>query len=180
MKNKNILLFLPSQNFNEEEFRIISTQLLLNGFSLNITSDTENLCVGEEGMKVKTDIRFCNIRPNNFLGFILVGGPGIRNYFANSGLQSMCRKFNNTSKIIGAICAAPVVLANAGLLHGKESACYTDDRKMLEKGGAVPSEKPVTVNGNIVTAESPQYAIDFSAEIMELMKSFRKRILYLR
>ena len=112
----SILIFLPATEFSEEEFLTSKRIFLKKEKNLFITSDTYTICSGETGLKVGLDINLYNVNEKNFAAFVLIGGKGTKNYWNNVQLHKILRKFRDSGKVIGAICKAPVILAQAGLL----------------------------------------------------------------
>lgn len=159
-KNKSVLLFLPAQNFNEHEFLIVSNSLYAAGYKTFIVSDSSFLCVGSNGLKVKNDVQLFNAHESNFAGFIIIGGSGTRNYWDNSSLQNIAKKFALNKKPVGALCCAPVILAKAGLLT-EPATCFADDRKALEREGVEFVNSPVVANRKIVTGQDPASSTEF-------------------
>lgn len=171
MTKKSVLLIIPAQNFNEEEYLIITGALERSGIKIFIASDSNFLCIGSNGMKVKNDVQLYNIHESNFGGLILVGGSGMRNYWNNKAIHSTALKFAKSKKPIGAICSAPIILAKAGLLSGG-ATCHTDDRKELEREGIIYQDLPVVTEKNIITAQNPTTATEFAkAFLYELSKN---------
>lgn len=99
---------------------------------------------------------------------ILPGGmPGASNL---RGCQKVCQMTADAVKRgipVGAICAAPYILGELGLLNGKEAICYPGFEDKLT--GAVISENKVVRDGNIVTAAGMGVALPFSYELVCLL-----------
>ena len=110
-------------------------------------------------MKVKNDVNIMNIRANNFAGIVIIGGNGIKKYWNNKQLIKIVKEFYSSGKIIAAICAAPVILANAGILKNKNAACHPDSINELLKAGAVYNNTGICKYENIITAAAPQNAM---------------------
>jgi protease I len=161
---KSVLVFLPATDFNEEEYLIIKSGLEKAGLKIFIASDSNSLCAGSGGLKVKNDVKLYNLHESNFGGLVLIGGSGVRSYWNNTILHSVAKKFAANRKPVAAICSAPVLLARAGVLNSK-ATCYPDDKKELEREGIEFIDAPVYSDKNIITAQGP-----FAAQ--ELVKSF--------
>ncbi len=171
MSKNSVLLIIPAQNFNQEEYLIITNALNGAGVKIFIASDANFLCTGSNGLKVKSDVQLYNMHECNFSGLILVGGGGMRNYWNNKTVHTTAKKFNGSKKPIGAICSAPIILAKAGLLSVK-ATCHADDRTELEREGIDYIDLPVVVNKNIITAQNPNAAVEFvKAFLYELTKN---------
>lgn len=170
MISKSILLILASKDFNEDEYLLVKKTLEKENFKVFIASDAHTLCVGNRGMKVRADVSFFNMRESNFNAIIIIGGNGIKSYWNSLQLHNLINAFANSNKIIAAICSAPVVLAKAGLLEGKESTCYHKDKQELENNGAIYLDIPVVFKKNIITAQDASSAQDFAQRIAERLK----------
>lgn len=98
-------------------------------------------------------------------GIVLPGGmPGTIHLGKSACVQEIIRKFAEEGKLVSAICAAPSVLGEAGLLQGKSATCYPGfEEKLL---GATVKEECVVVDGNIITSRSMATAIVFALEIV--------------
>ncbi|MEN8262158.1 MAG: DJ-1 family glyoxalase III [Nitrospirota bacterium] len=106
------------------------------------------------------------ISSDDFDMLVLPGGiPGSDNLNADERVINLIKDFNTKGKITGAICAAPYVLANAGILDGKRATSYPSFRDKL--GSAVYEEKTVVEDGNILTSRGPGTALCFGLAIVE-------------
>ena len=166
----SFLIFLPKKDFNEEEFTIIKKRLLKAGKQVFVTSDDHFVCSGSKGMKVKSDTSFYNVNVNNFASLILIGGAGSRAYWKNEALQKIIKKFFDAKKVIAAICSSPIALAKAGILQNKKATCYSEDKMELINAGIDYQDRNVVVDGNVVTAENAQSALQFTEAILHLTK----------
>lgn len=165
---KSVLLILPAEDFNEQEYLIISSQLERANIKVFIASDANTVCKGSSGLKVKNDVSFFNIHESNFGGIIFIGGTGTRKYWNNVGLHNIAKKFFRSKKIIGAICSAPIILAKAGLIKEK-AVCFPEDKKELEREGIEYIELPVYIDKNIITAQSSSAAAEFVSSFIYLL-----------
>ena len=108
---------------------------------------------------------------------ILPGGmPGTLN-LEKSPIVTTCAEYCVKNDIyLAAICAAPSVLGHLGLLNGKEAICFPGFEGELK--GATISEKPVCVDGKIVTAKGMGVAVQFGLTLAGLLtdKDVEKKI----
>ena len=169
MNNNSILYFLPARYFNEEEFFITKSLLEKNNFKSFTASDTWDMCEGMNGKKFKPDLRLENINANNFIGIVLIGGSGAKDYRNNSRLHKILNDFNKTNKLIAAICIAPAILAAAGLLNGKSATCFSEVKQDLVKPDIDYKDLPVVISKNIITANGPKASIEFAESILFLL-----------
>ena len=104
---------------------------------------------------------------------VLPGGiPGSDNLNADERVINLIKDFNTKGKMTGAICAAPYVLANAGILDGKHATSYPSFKDKL--GSAVYEEKTVVEDGNVLTSRGPGTALCFGLAIVEKFEGKEK------
>lgn len=106
------------------------------------------------------------IRAEDFDMVVLPGGqPGSDNLNSDDRVRKLLQEFHGKGKLTGAICAAPYVLANTGILGGKRATCYPTYKDKL--GPVVYEEAPVVADGNVLTSRGPGTALDFGLAIVE-------------
>jgi len=106
------------------------------------------------------------VKFDDFDMIVLPGGqPGADNLNADLRVRELIKNFSRTGKLIGAICAAPIVLAGAGVLHGKHATSYPAYREKV--GDVVYEEKSVVEDGNVLTSRGPGTALYFGLAIVE-------------
>ncbi len=123
---------------------------------------------GSHGMELVTDLTFEEADYDECEMIVLPGGmPGTLHFMEHEGLMEKIREFHAEGKKVAAICAAPMVLAQAGILEGKRAVIYPGMEKELK--GAVPSEERVLRDGNILTSKGPGTAMEFALEIVRML-----------
>lgn len=116
---------------------------------------------GSHGITVECDITANEAVFEDLDGIILPGGlPGTTNLEADETVQKFIDYAAQNGKIIGAICAAPMILGHKGLLQGKNAVCFTGFEKELT--GAHVLDRPAVRDGNIVTGWGAGGAVDFA------------------
>ena len=163
---KKAAVFL-ADGFEEIEAISIIDILRRAGVEVTIVSiTTYYVAKGAHNVKVDTDDIFENI---NFLSYdmlVLPGGmPGAENLNNHEGVREQLKAFATEGKEIAAICAAPMVLGDLGLLEGKNATCYPSFEPTLK--GANVSSDAVVVDGNITTGKGPGYAFEFALTLVE-------------
>jgi len=131
--------------------------------------DDEFWVEGAHGISVFSDIDFeyADFAEGDIL--ILPGGqPGTKNLNAHKGLKKLITEYYNQNKCIAAICAAPLILGEMGLLKGKRATCYPGYEAQLT--GAEIVNESVVVAGNIITGNGVGAALQFALAIVETFK----------
>ena len=82
-----------------------------------------------------------------------------------------CKSFAK-DKYIAAICAAPSVFANIGLLEGKRATVHPDFEDKMK--GAILTGERVTVDNNIVTGKGLGVTIPFALNLISILAGVRE------
>ncbi len=163
---KTIFVFL-AEGFEEIEALTPVDVLRRAGLSVQTVSVMdEQVVAGAHGVPVLADEMFAEINPEDAEMILLPGGlPGATNLDAHEGLSRMILDFAAAEKPLAAICAAPLVLGNRGLLQGKKATCYPGFETYLQ--GAEYTAALVEKDGNIITGKGPGAAMEFAFAIVE-------------
>lgn len=103
-----------------------------------------------------------------FSMIVLPGGlPGADHLAGDARLRDMLRNAAEAGRTVAAICAAPKVLARAGLLDGKAATCFPGT--LGPETGAKLRDDPVVVDGNVVTSRGPGTAMDFALRLIDIL-----------
>ncbi len=133
-----------------------------------ISMTSERKVTGSHDIPVVADKLFSEADYAEYDVLILPGGmPGAKNLDAHDELKKQIIDFNKNNKVLAAICAAPMVYGHLGVLQGRKAACYPGFEKELV--GAIISEEPAVVDGNIVTGRGVGAALKFSLKLVELL-----------
>lgn len=159
-----------AEGFEEIEAVSIIDVLRRAGFEVTVVSVTGNEIVsGSHKIRITSDVLFENLDYNQIDMLVLPGGmPGAKHLKEHIGLAEQIVDFNDNGKPIGAICAAPIVLGNLGILKDVKATCYPGYEGELH--GAVVTENDVELAGTIVTGKGAGVAIDFALKIVEMFK----------
>ena len=99
---------------------------------------------------------------------VLPGGlPGTEHLRANTIVREQCLAFAADDRYVGAICAAPSVLADLGLLEGKPATCIPAFEERM--GGAILNGRSVAVADNLITGQGLGAGIDFALKLAEVL-----------
>ena len=106
----------------------------------------------------------------DFDGLIIPGGPASINFLPDFPLTSqMIQDFIWEKKLVAAICAAPHILGKLGYLNGKNFTVHPGFEQYCT-GGNYLRDQGVVRDGNIITAKSMYYSIEFALEIVKYFK----------
>lgn len=120
------------------------------------------------GITVKADILFEEANFDDADVLLLPGGmPGSANLNEHEGVRQALLAHHAKGKLIGAICAAPMVLGSIGILKGRRATCSPGFEKYLT--GAEYTAELCTVDGNIVTGEGPAAAFPYAYKLLSIL-----------
>lgn len=123
---------------------------------------------GAHGITVKADICECELTNTDAELIFLPGGmPGTLNLAASDTVKNAIVAALKNGSYIAAICAAPSILGDMGILRGKEAICYPGFEDRLT--GAKISDKRMVLDGKIITAAGMGVALDMGLLIVEIL-----------
>ncbi|MBQ7820668.1 MAG: DJ-1/PfpI family protein [Clostridia bacterium] len=133
---------------------------------------TGKLVTGSHGIGVTADITIeeAAASKTNADMIVLPGGlPGADNLRENAIVREFISRADRAGAYIAAICAAPRILGELGLLEGKQAVCYPGFEKYLR--GAKISDAHVVRDTNIITGIGMGAATEFSLALVEALVS---------
>ncbi len=163
-----------------EEIEALSTVDILRraGFTCDMVSVTGREVVSSaHGVRVIADTLLENVEQNSYDAVFLPGGqPGSDTLRDNDIVVNWVKAFAaDSSKIVAAICAAPQVLAKAGVAAGRRVTSYPDEyfQRIFSDAEYVDdntqTEEGVVVDGDIITSRGPGTSLPFAFRLVELL-----------
>jgi len=169
-QQKSIAMIIAFDNFRDEELFTPKKIFENAGYKVEIFSWETGTAKGMLGGKVKVKYLLKDLNVDDFEAIVFVGGIGAQKYWYDEKALEIAKKAVERGKVVGAICIAPVILANAQVLEGKKATSWFSVRSMLMSRGAQYTNKGVETDGKIITAQGPQYAERFALKILEALK----------
>jgi 4-methyl-5(b-hydroxyethyl)-thiazole monophosphate biosynthesis len=126
--------------------------------------------IGSHDIELQAEQLIDSLEADVFQAIVLPGGiPGALNLRDNQRVLDFIKTIYNNEGYAAAICAAPIVLAEAGILKDKNVTCYPNRVKELKGANHVP--KPCVVDGRIITGQGAGAALEFSLQLVEILKN---------
>jgi 4-methyl-5(b-hydroxyethyl)-thiazole monophosphate biosynthesis len=159
-----------AEGFEEIEAISIIDVLRRAEIDVSVVSVTEKHEVtGSHGIKIIADQLFNEIDYEKVDMIILPGGmPGASHLNSHLGLREQILNFHENKKLLGAICAAPLVFGSLGILKNINATCYPGFENQLH--GAIVTGENIEVADNIITGKGAGVALHFALKIVELLK----------
>ena len=161
-----VLMVVAPRNFRDEEYQKPRQVLEAAGWQIEVASKGVNEATGMLGAKVKIDKDISQVNVDDYQGVVFVGGTGAAVYFEDQTALALAKTAFEKGKVVGAICIAPSILANAGILQGKRATAFSSEQGNLTEKGAQYTGEPVGVDGKIVTANGPGAAEEFGKKLV--------------
>ena len=159
------LVFLAT-GFEEIETVSIVDILRRADVDVTIAGLTPGVIEGVHAIKIVPDKNINDVKVEDFDIIVVPGGnPGYMNLRKDQRVIDMIKKAFYSGKLVAAICAAPAVLSDAGILKGKACTIYPGMENELEKGGGKSKQELIVVDGNVITSRGPATAIPFALEL---------------
>ena len=128
--------------------------------------------MGSHNIEIIADINSDNLTFENLQMIVLPGGGvGVENLYNSESVKKVIDYCVANKIPIGAICAAPSILARRGYLKGVRATAYPSFRHYLIENGAILDEKnKVVTDGIFTTAAAAGVSIEFGLELVKILK----------
>ncbi len=164
-----VLMIIAPERFRDEELFDTQAELTQAGHQTVIASTCTGLCPGSRGGQAAAQLTLNQVQCGDYAAVVFVGGGGSKLLFNNGDAWRIAREMAQDGKIVAAICLAPVILANAGVLNGRQATVAGTEAATIAAQGAHYTGPGVTVDENIVTANGPKSSRQFGRSIAQLL-----------
>jgi len=171
-KMGKILMVIAPNNFRDEEYQKPKAVLENAGYQIVTASKGAQVAKGMLGAVVNVDLDLAQVKIGDYVAVVFIGGSGASVYFDDQIVLNLAKEAVSQGKVVGAICIAPSILANAGILKGKNATSFSSGAENLKAKGVNYTGQSVTADGKIVTANGPEAAEAFGQKILEILRNF--------
>ena len=169
LSGKKILMVIAPKQFRDEELFVPREYFLVRGATVTVASSATGRIRGMLGRTFSPEAKLADVSAADFDAVVFIGGAGAEAYFDDPVAHKLARDADAGGKVLGAICIAPAILANAGVLKGRSATAFASVREILIAGGARVMDSSCVREGMIVTADGPAAAEEFAAAIAKAM-----------
>ena len=165
----DVVVFI-ADGFEECEALLVVDLLRRAGLNVIMASVMERRDVrSSRNILIQSDCLAQNVEYSDVKMIVLPGGRlGTKNLADSEFVKDKCIEFSK-DKMLAAICAAPSILADLGLIDGKSATCHPDYEGKM--GDAIVTHESVTVDGNIITGQGLGVTFEFAFEIIKVLVS---------
>lgn len=168
-----MVYILLAPGFEEAEALVPADLLRRAGLETKLIGLTAAPVPGGQGMQVVPDGTLDQVDLDRADMIVLPGGSlGVKNLGAEPAVEALVRQAAQRGIWVAAICAAPTLLAQWDLLHGKRAVCYPGLEPRL--GDALPQDFSVVEAGTIITGRAAGSAFDFGLKLVSVLSNSEK------
>ncbi len=171
---RKILIVIPSKDFNDAEFTASETRFFEEGFEVNVASEGTEDAVGMDGSSAAVDLEVADAEVSDYEAVVFIGGPGVDDLelYDDPDYLDLASSAQYLDLVVGAICVAPKILANAEILEGRNATVFPDSESIayIESKGATYSDEQVVRDGKIITACGPEASEEFAEAVVAAVK----------
>lgn len=168
------VLAILAEGFEEIEAITPIDILRRAGAEVTIAALAEGIHVtGKNGMTMHADTTLTAVENVTYDCVFVPGGPGVKHLRADPRVRARLLRQRASKGRIAAICAAPTVLHDAGLLEGRR---YTAHFSVAPELPAILANERVVADGELLTSRGAGTALDFALQLVETLFSAEKRL----
>jgi len=176
MSNKTICILL-ADGFEEVEAIYPADIFKRLGFNVILAGLDNNIIRGTHDFNIQTPTTLDDISVSDFDALVLPGGlPGATNLRDSAKVLDLVRQADNEHKIIAAICAAPIILHDAGIIKNKRTTGYPTCERLANSGNFHFTGNMVEQDQNIITAIGMGQAAAFAITIAKALGMDNQKI----
>ena len=164
MSKKTLVILHPG--FEEIEAVTPIDLLVRAGIEVVQATVSETLATtGKNGIVLQAADYLKNVADDTYDAIVLPGGPGISNIRNHPLICDLFKQQKAANRLIGCICAAPLLLLDAGLIANLRYTCYPSVTDELPEA----LEEPVVQDGNIITSRGPGTSTQFGLQLIRTL-----------
>lgn len=166
------VLAILAEGFEEIEAVTPIDLLRRGGAEVTTAALAEGIHVkGRNGMTIHADTPLSEVAGVTYDCLFLPGGPGVKHLRADPRVREIVLRHHTAGRLLAAICAAPTVLHDAGLLAGRR---FTAHFSVANELPDLLATERVVQDGRILTSRGAGTALDFGLKMIEVLFSPEK------
>ncbi len=161
------VLVLLADGFEEIEALAPVDLLRRAGVDVTVASLSEGVhATGRSGITVHGDTTLAEVRTQDFDLLFLPGGAGVKHLRADPRVRELVLRQHAAGRWLAAICAAPTVLHDCGLLAGRR---YTAHFSVASELPAILAQERIVTDGKITTSRGAGTSVEFGLHLVSLL-----------
>lgn len=169
-----VVLLIVSNNFDPIEFNGTQSPLIRAGYDVVVAAYTLNpLPDNEGGPTLEADMLLTDVQVEDYDAIIFIGNESLI-YLNDPEAHRIAQEVVEQGRVLAALCHGPLVLAEAGVLDGRQATAWfgfgSDQCKKLQRNGAICTYARVQQDGLIITGKGPDATAAFVGAIKRLLR----------
>jgi protease I len=164
-------MVISQKDYQEIELNEPSRIFRESGFTVVVASKEAGAATSMGNEKATADIAVRNALLSDYVAVVFVGGMGVYDgkLAFDPEFKSLAEMAGKRDMVVGAICLAPMILANAGVITGRNATVspMQEAVELLMQSGANYTEKGVVVDGKVITASGPDESEEFAMAVVD-------------
>jgi protease I len=173
-----VVFVLASKRFWFDDYDPVRRELEKGVVQVVVASTVAGQAIPDptgRGQPVPVDLLLQDVKAADFDAVIFAGGRGVNEFFAHQpggkSTRELCNAMLAAGKYVAALCLAPAVLADAGVLKGKRATGFDQGvRATIKAKGGTVVDDAVVEDGLILTARGPFAAQQFAELLLKRIK----------
>ncbi|AAB89965.1 MULTISPECIES: type 1 glutamine amidotransferase domain-containing protein [Archaeoglobus] len=166
------VLILAENEFEDLELFYPLYRLREEGLEVKVASSSLEVRVGKKGYQVRPDLTYEDVKVEDYAGLVIPGGKSPERVRINERAVEIVKDFLELGKPVAAICHGPQLLISAMAVKGRRMTSWIGIRDDLIAAGALYEDRPVVVDGNVITSRMPDDLPYFCGELIKILKRY--------
>lgn len=166
---KKVLLLLHP---GFEEIEAVTSIDLLRRAGIEVTAasvTTELKVKGGRGVSIMADVLLADCADLAYDMLLLPGGPGVSALRKHPEVLELVRKFHGENRFIAAICAAPLVLLDAGIVADRSLTSFPGEEEALKPKVKAYLRERVVRDGKLITSRAAGTSEEFALALIAVL-----------
>jgi len=160
------IAFVLADDFEDIEFETPHSTMLRHGLDVDVIGMSPGEVTGKRGTVVQIDRTIDDVSSDDYDTLVIPGGYSPDKLRTDDRMVDFVRRFDEREKTIAAICHAPSLLIEAGVVDGRTMTSWPSIRTDLRNAGAEVVDREVTVDDHFITSRNPDDLAAFTDTIL--------------
>jgi protease I len=165
------IAFVLADDFEDSEFGTPKAALLEAGYEIDVIGAESGVVTGKQGTEVDITTVVADADPADYVALVIPGGFSPDHLRTNEAIVEFVRQIAGRDVPVAAVCHAPSLLIEAGLVDGRTMTSWPSIRTDLANAGANVVDEEVVIDGRFISSRKPDDLPAFCAAIIEQLRS---------
>lgn len=174
LAHHRVLFIVPSTRFKDKEYELPRRILERRKVKVEVAGPRRKDSYGTEGMRLVPDLTLEQVDVDRYSMVFFVGGLGAKEFLNDPMAANLAMAAVARGKFVVASSQAPLILAKAGLLQGRNATVYFSEAQTLRDAGATYTGAAITVDDPFITAKGPEAAEQLGISMIQALQTLDK------